>query len=125
MKTKLFSALVAVAIAASVGVASVYAVSASITPATQSHAHNVSSHWTGSWSGRTNFHAEFDYGDGSPVVIYDGASTSRSYSHIFSPCPGDSTTFYQTLQVWDNVGHGSSLLATSTSSATESAGTPC
>lgn len=100
------------------------AVSASIAPATQSHTHNVSSHWTGSWTGRTNFHTEFNYGD-TFFTAYDGALKSKSYTYLFSPCPGDQTTFYQWLRVWDNIGHGTSLYASSTSSSQESSGIPC
>jgi hypothetical protein len=72
----------------------------------------------------TNFHTEFDYGDGF-FTPYDGALTSKSYTYGFSPCPGDPTTYYQLLQVWNNIGHGSSLYASSTSSSHENSGTPC
>lgn len=123
MRRGLLSFVLAVGLVVStVGAAG--AVSAQISPATQSHAHNVASHWTGSWTGRAAFHTEFDYGDGY-YTPYDGSSTSKAYTHGFSPCPGDATTYYQLLQVWDNIGHGSSLYASSTSSAHENAGSPC
>ena len=100
------------------------AVSANINPATQSHAHNVSSSWTGSWTGRVSFDTIFWYGDGTGLEVVTN-NLSRNYSHGYSPCPGDPTTYYQLLQVWDNVGHGTELYASSTSSAHENSGTPC
>lgn len=100
------------------------AVSANINPATQTHAHNVASSWTGSWTGRISFDTIFWYGDGTGLEVVTN-NLSRNYSHTYSPCPGDATTFYQQLQVWDNVGHGTSLYASSTSSTHENAGTPC
>lgn len=100
------------------------AVSANIAPATQSHPHNVSSSWTGSWTGRVNFDTRFWYGDGIGREVVT-ANLNYPYSRRYSPCPGDPTTYYQLLEVLDNVGHGSSLYASSTSSTHESAGTPC
>lgn len=123
MRRGLSSLVVAVCVVFA-SASAVTAISAAITPATQSHAHNVASHWTGSWTGRVEFDALFQYGDGTQLEIIT-SSTSHSYSHTFSPCPGDAITFPQLLEVWDNVGHGSSLFASSTSTATESAGTPC
>ncbi len=124
MRRAALSLVLASALVMSAAVGPAAAISASISPATQNHAHNVFSHWTGSWAGRTAFHTEFYYGDGW-VTVYDGSSTSKAYSHLYSPCPGEQTTFYQLLQVWDNIGHGSSLYASSTSSAHENSGSPC
>jgi hypothetical protein len=101
------------------------ATTAAITPQTQSHAHNVDSHWTGTWSGRTSFDATFYYGNGYGLEIVTTA-TSHAYSYSFSPCPGDPTTYYQGLYVWDNTGHsGTHLEGLSTSTASENSGSPC
>jgi hypothetical protein len=124
MRRTALSLVLAGGLIMSAAVGPVAATTATVTPLTQTHAHNVSSHWTGSWTGRTNFHTEFDYGD-TFYTPYDGALTSKSYSYLFSPCPGDQTTFYQLLQVWDNVGHGASLYAAQSSSSHENSGTPC
>ncbi|MEA2621851.1 MAG: hypothetical protein QOH61_761 [Chloroflexota bacterium] len=120
-------ALLSLALAASLVMAvaaPVGAVSANIAPATQTHSHNVLSHWTGSWTGRANFDTLFWYGDGTGVEVVT-ANLNRAYSHLYSPCPGDPTNYFQLLEVYDNIGHGSSLYASSTSSTHENSGTPC
>lgn len=103
-----------------------FAVSASITPATQSHAHNVASHWWLGWGDTSPFNVLFDYGDG--YGLYWSSTTLRSYyaTYGFSPCPGDPTLYYQSLSVFDGYHYPYyNGYAVSYSSARESQGSPC
>jgi hypothetical protein len=97
---------------------------ANISPSTQSHPHNVSSSWTGSWAGYASYHVEFWYGDGMVTTTDLTNSTSRSYTHMFAPCPGEPTAYTQTLRVWDNW-PGPGLYVYRYSTSHEAAGAPC
>ena len=102
------------------------ATTANISPASQSHGHNVISSWNLSWSGRLDYHVKFEYGQyGATLENLDTTDTSRFTQWGFSPCPGDPTNYNQVLSVWDNVGHSPGNKATDTSTAHEDAGNPC
>ena len=99
-------------------------ISASISPSTQTHAHNVASSWTGSWTGNTPFHVEFWYGDGFVTTTDLTNSHSKAYTHVFAPCPGEATTYTQTLNVWDSW-PGPGYFTYKNSVSHEAAGSPC
>ncbi len=100
------------------------AISAKISPSTQSHAHNVASNWTGSWTGNLPFHIEFWYGDGFVTTTDLTSSHSKAYTHLFAPCPGEATTYTQTLNVWDSW-PGPGFFTFVHSVAHEATGSPC
>ena len=120
--------LLALGLAACLAVLSavpVGATTADISPSSQSHAHNVASHWTASWSGRLLFNVDWEYGDGNGISGNATNVVEFGLTYGWSPCPGDQTNYTQTLSVWDNITHGSSNFASDTSTAHENAGNPC
>jgi hypothetical protein len=106
------------------------AASASITPASQSHAHNVSSHWTLAWGTTSPYHVLFAYGDpgGNGLLWQNTNVVSGSANWTYSPCPGEQTTFTQWLNVYDGwnntTGHYKGF-ASDSSTAHEASGSPC
>jgi hypothetical protein len=105
---------------------STLAVSVSISPSYQSHAHMVSSHWTTSWSGTSPYHVQFWYGDGFVALTESTTATWLPRTHMFAPCPGEPELYYQTLQVWDGYYYPYySTFNFTTSSAREPAGGAC
>ena len=98
----------------------VLALSVSISPSTQSHAHGVASSWTGSWSGSPPYSVVFHYGDGTSDPLGNVTITSKGFTHTFSPCT--TTQFTQDLAVSDQV-HDIPFHGHST--ATETGGNPC
>ncbi len=106
------------------------AASANVTPATQTHAHNVSSHWTLSWGTTSPYHVIFAYGDaGNDGLLWQNTTlVGSSTSWTFSPCPGEATNFTQVLNAYDgwvnSTGHYKGL-ATDSSTAHENSGAPC
>jgi hypothetical protein len=107
---------------------SAFAASATVNPVSQTHAHNVSSHWTLSWGNTSPFHVIFAYGDGFGLLWQNTTLVSASPSYGFSPCPGDPTTYTQVLNVYDgwvNSTGGYKGFASDPSTAHEATGTPC
>lgn len=92
---------------------------ANLEPESQSHAHGVSSNWTGTWSGGPCLWAVYlGYGDGFSTST-NTCLTSKSYSHTFWPC--QNTNFTQTFRVTDQ--NGDRKIDNTT--AFENGGTPC
>lgn len=100
----------------------VSAISANISPSTQSHAHGVKSNWTLTWGGSQPFSVYFWYDVDSVPSWYwhisNTATTSKALSTAFYPC--STATIRQQLQVYDQGG-----VAAKTSYATEQGGNPC
>jgi hypothetical protein len=127
MKRRIAAATAAILLAATMST-SVFAASANISPATQSHAHNVASHWSLSWGSTSPYHVIFSYGNGYGLLWQNTTIVSASEYYTFSPCPGDPATYHQQLDVydgWNNTNGTYKGYANDTSSATESTGTPC
>ena len=100
----------------------VSAITASISPGYQNHAHGVASHWNLSWGGTQPFDVYFIY----DVIhaptwgwwINGTATTSKSLSVAFYPC--STTNFQQQFTVYDMYNS-----AVRTSHAYENGGNPC
>jgi hypothetical protein len=94
-----------------------FAVSATISPHSQSHVHGSASSWTLTWGGTGPYDVYFwyDIHYGASWWLTNTYTTSKQLSHSFVPCR--STTFYQELDNYDAYG-----LAADTSSATEAGG---
>jgi hypothetical protein len=100
---RLVTVLCAVLVAASLifsMVGTTLAAGASISPASQSHAHAVKSTWTLTWSGYTPYEVHFSYGDGFVLNNASTAEVSKVTSHTFFPCV--KTTYHQFLNIWDS-----------------------
>jgi hypothetical protein len=95
----------------------VLAVSAVISPTTQTHTHGSSSHWDLSWGGSGPFDVYFWYNTSGGVSwsLVNTNTTTKSLSHVFTPCV--TTTFHQELDNYDSLG-----FAATTSTAKENGG---
>ena len=98
----------------------VFANSATVSPANQTHNHGVKSSWTLSWTGTPQFDATFTHGDGSGIEIW---TNGLSYNHSYTFWPCTTTNFHQILTVWDS--SNPPLVAQGGSYAKEYGGTPC
>lgn len=96
-----------------------FAISASISPSSQSHSYGSASHWNLAWGGYSPFEVLFEYGDG--VGRYWSSTTLTSYYDTYTFWPCSSTQFHQSLKVWDS----QSGYAYTTSTATEAGGGGC
>jgi hypothetical protein len=107
---------------------SALAASADINPYSQTHPHNQASHWTLTWGTTSPYHVEFYYGDGA-VTVWQNTTVKTYYAtRGFSPCPGDPTTYYQWLKVWDGWNNSTGTFrgyADDTGWSREAQGSPC
>lgn len=98
-----------------------FATTASISPATQSHAYGVLSSWTLIWSGQSAYKVNFTYGDGGSWSVVNTTATSEGRTHHFYPC--STTTFSQSLKIYQP--GNSTPTASSSSTSHETGGGAC
>jgi hypothetical protein len=101
------------------------ALTTSIAPPSQTHAHGVASSWSLHWGGIPPYHVQFAFGDGFGIIIENTTTTSSGPVYTFYPCT--TRTFHQTLTVfdgWNEANHTYLNVQQSTSTSQEGGG-PC
>jgi hypothetical protein len=94
------------------------AVSAQISPTSQSRAHGQTAQWTLSWGHTGPYNVQFKYGDGGQRNWTNTSLTGSNASRVFMPC--SNTVYTQTLKVTDSYG-----TAETQSTTTVTGGSPC
>lgn len=93
--------VVLVAAAGLLTAATAHALTAGVTPDSQSVCSGCTATWGGSWVGQSPYDVTFHYGDGSTPWTYSGTATTHGWSQFYT-CTGQ--TYQQHLHVDDHAG---------------------